>query len=52
MGFFIMLFSAIIGLALIIYGFLCIKSHKIRSIASIIIGVALVIIAIWLGMPK
>lgn len=54
MGFFVMVFSAIIGVFLIAFGFSRAKNKKSKpwSIVAISIGIALVLFAIWLGLPK
>lgn len=54
MGFFAMVFSAVIGIFLIALGFSKIKSAKsqIGTVAVILIGVVFVSFAIWLGLPK
>lgn len=54
MGFFAMLFSMIIGVLLIALGISRMKNKKSRlwNIVFIAIGIALVLFAIWLGLPK
>lgn len=51
MGFFIMLFSMILGIALIVVGAFHKKSSSLWKY-SIGIGVIFVIFSIWLGLPK
>lgn len=54
MGFFAMVFSAIVGIFLIVLGCSRIKNKKSKlgNAAIILIGVVLVLFAIWLGFPK
>lgn len=54
MGFIVMVLSAIIGIFLIALGFSGIKNKKRRlwNIVAILIGIVLVLFAIWLGLPK
>lgn len=54
MGFFVMVLSAIIGIALIATGASHIKNQKNRmlNVVSILFGIVLVLLAIWLGLPK
>ncbi len=54
MGFIVMVLSAIIGIFLVALGFSGIKSKKNRlwNIVAISIGIALILFAIWLGLPK
>lgn len=54
MGFFVMVFSMIIGVFLIALGFSR-KRNKKRSvwnIVAILSGIVFVLFAIWLGLPK
>lgn len=54
MGFYVMVFSAIIDVFLIDFDFLVLKTkiNKPWSIVAISIGIALVLFAVWLGLPK
>lgn len=54
MGFFAMVFSMIIGVFLIALGISRkkIKKSIIPNIVMIVIGIVLVLFAIWLGLPK
>lgn len=54
MGFIVMVLSAIIGIFLIALGFSGIKNKKSKlwNIITISIGIVLVLLAIWLGLPK
>lgn len=54
MGFFAMVFSMIIGVFLIALGISHKKSKKssLWNIVVIVIGIVLVLFAIWLGLPK
>ena len=54
MGFIVMVLSAIIGIVLVIAGVTHIKNakNKIWNIVSILVGIALVVFAVWLGLPK
>lgn len=54
MGFFVMVLSFIIGLLLIAFGFLSKKSQrsKLVNIISIVVGIGLILFAVWLGVPK
>lgn len=54
MGFFVMLFSMIIGIFLIALGISRMKNKKSRllNIIVIAIGIVLALLAIWLGLPK
>ncbi|MBZ4666730.1 hypothetical protein [Mahella sp.] len=54
MGFFVMIFSMIIGVFLIALGISLKKSKKSSfwNIVVSVIGIVLVLFAIWLGLPK
>lgn len=54
MGFIVMVLSAIVGIALTVTGTLHIKNqrHRTWNIIAIVLGVVLVLFAIWLGLPK
>lgn len=54
MGFIVMVLSAIIGIVLVITGVTHIKSAKNRiwNKVSVLGGIALVVFAVWLGLPK
>ncbi len=54
MGFFAMILSFFAGLLLIVFGFYDRKSQnrKILNRFSIIVGICLVLFAVWLGLPK
>lgn len=51
MGFFVMVFSMIIGIALLVTGIVIRKSNKMW-IASVTCGIVFIILSIWLGLPK
>ena len=54
MGFFAMVFSFIIGILLIVFGFTCKSATKAALIRAVTLipGFALVGLAVWLGLPK
>ncbi len=54
MGFFIMLFSMIAGIFLVVFAISRLKNNKgiIWNIVAIILGITLALFAIWLGLPK
>lgn len=54
MGFFVMLFSLILGIFLIALGFSRIKSkkNKLGNIVVLAAGIVFVLVAVWLGLPK
>ena len=54
MGFIVMVLSLIIGIVLIAWGVSYIKKQKNRiwNIFAILMGIVLVLFAIWLGFPK
>lgn len=54
MGFIVMILSAIIGIFLIIMGGTRIKNKqgRLRNAVSLLSGIVLVFLAIWLGLPK
>ena len=51
MGFIIMVFAALLGLALLVLGVVLGKKDK-RWFAMCILGAASLAVAIWLGLPK
>lgn len=51
MGFYIMLLSFILGLVIVVVGIKRRKEHNIYK-GSIVVGVILIIFAIYLGWPK
>ena len=51
MGFFIMVFSALLGLGLLVLGISLGKKDR-RWFAICVLGAASVAFAIWLGLPK
>lgn len=51
MGFFIMLFSAIIGIILIITGITRKIGNQWRFL-MVLLGIIFMALAVWLGMPK
>ena len=54
MGFFVMVFAMIIGVFLLALGISRMRSKKssLCNIVIIVVGIVLVIFAIWLGLPK
>lgn len=51
MGFFIMLFSAIIGISLIVVGATRKMGNQWRFL-TVLLGIIFMVLAVWLGMPK
>lgn len=51
MGFFVMIFSMLIGIVLIVSGTFHRKKNKLWNYA-ILSGIILVMFAVWLGLPK
>jgi threonine/homoserine/homoserine lactone efflux protein len=51
MGFFVMIFSMLIGMFFIAFGIFR-REHKHLRIILIVLGIVFVLIAIYLGLPK
>ncbi len=51
MGFFVMAFSALVGIGLVVGGFVLGRRNR-RWIALGVPGVLLLAVAVWLGMPQ
>ncbi|MDT3766535.1 hypothetical protein QS713_00405 [Gleimia hominis] len=51
MGFIVMLFSALLGIALLVYGLMRIKQDRKWGFVSLL-GLISLALAVWLGWPK